>query len=209
MKIKNKDGKILNKDKLLGPNSYMRSIIVGLLLGDAWLEKSKVNARFRFEQSHKNTEFFMDVYKYFVFYCKVEPRLRERYDKRTNKIYKTWHLSTLSSSFFTEYYNWIYPEKKKIVPKDIINYLDDIALSYWLMCDGYKYNKGVAIATNCFSIEDNNLLISVLNRKFGLSTRLFKDHNQPSIFIPRRNLALLQKIVLPYMHSSMQYKIHL
>lgn len=78
----------------------MQNVIVGLLLGDGWLEKSKVNARFRFEQSYKHTEFFMDVYKYLVFYCRAEPRLRERFDKRTNKIYRTWHLSTLSSPFF-------------------------------------------------------------------------------------------------------------
>lgn len=187
----------------------MQSIIVGLLLGDAWLEKSKINARFRFEQSHKKTEFFMDVYKYFIFYCKSEPRLRERFDKRTNKIYKTWHFSTLSSPFFTNYYEWIYPEKKKIIPKDIINYLDSVSLSYWLMSDGYKYNKGVAIATNSYSLEDNNLLINVLNSKFGFSARIFKDHNQPSIFIPKRDLTLLQKRVLPYMHTTMLYKIYL
>jgi LAGLIDADG DNA endonuclease family len=83
------DVKKINKPELLGPNPNMQSVIVGLLLGDAWLEKTKINARFRFEQSHIRTEFFMDVYKYFVLYCKKEPRLRERFDKRTNKVYKT------------------------------------------------------------------------------------------------------------------------
>jgi hypothetical protein len=41
-----------------------------MVLGDAWLEKPKVNARFRFEQSHLRTEFFFDVFKYFVFLYK-------------------------------------------------------------------------------------------------------------------------------------------
>lgn len=57
----------------MGPNPYMQSVIVGLLLGDAWLEKSNVNARFRFEQSHIRTEFFFEVYKFFLFYCRKEP----------------------------------------------------------------------------------------------------------------------------------------
>lgn len=38
-----------------------KGVIVGLLLGDAWLEKKKgkrTNARFRFEQSHIRTPFF-------------------------------------------------------------------------------------------------------------------------------------------------------
>lgn len=103
----------------------------------------------------------------------------------------------------------MYPKRKKVVPKDIINYLDNIALSYWLMCDGYKYNKGVAIATNSYSIDDNNLLINVLNSKFNLRARLFKDHNQPSIFIPKHNIALLQKMVSPFIHKTMLYKIYL
>ena len=187
----------------------MQSVIVGLLLGDAWLEKRKINGRFRFEQSHIHTEFFMDVYKFFIFYCKTEPRLRERYDKRTNKIYKTWHFSTLSNPLFTEYYDWIYREKKKIIPKDIVNYLDSIALSYWLMCDGYKYNMGVTLATNSYSVEDNLLLIDVLNTKFGFNSRLIKDHKYPSIFIPKLDMVLLQKVVLPYMNSAMLYKIYL
>jgi hypothetical protein len=38
------------------------------------------------------------------------------------------------------------------------------------MCDGYKYNKGVALATNAFIIEDNNLLIKALNNNFGLNS---------------------------------------
>lgn len=87
--------------------------------------------------------------------------------------------------------------------------MDNIALAYWIMCDGYKYNKGVALATNAFTIEDNNLLIKALNNNFGLNSWLIKDHNNLSIFIPRKDLLLLQKIVLPYTHSTMLYKIHL
>jgi len=187
----------------------MQSIIIGLLLGDAWLELAKREARFRFEQSHIRTDFFMDVYKYFVFYCKTEPRLRERYDKRTNKVYKTWHFSTLSSPFFSNYHKWMYLNNKKIIPKDIASYLDSIALSYWIMCDGYKYNQGLALAINSYSFEDNYLLINALNNNFGLNSRLIKDHNYPSIFIPKKDLTLLQKIVLPYTHFTMLYKISL
>jgi hypothetical protein len=61
------------------------------------------------------------------------------------------------------------------------------------MCDNYKYNKGVALATNSYFIEDNNLLINVLNSKFGFNTCLFKDNDQPLIFIPKSHLVILQK----------------
>ena len=77
------------------------------------------------------------------------------------------------------------------------------------MCDGYKYNQGLALATNSYSIEDNYLLINALNNNFSFSSRLIKDHNYPSIFIPKKDLALLQRIVLPYTHFTMLYKIYL
>jgi hypothetical protein len=37
------------------------------------------------------------------------------------------------------------------------------------MCDGYKHNTGVTLATNAFSISENELLINALNQKFGFS----------------------------------------
>jgi len=42
---------------MLESNLMFKSVLVGSLLGDGWLEKQKVNARFRFEQSYKRTEF--------------------------------------------------------------------------------------------------------------------------------------------------------
>ena len=69
-------------------SNFLEEVLVGMLLGDAWLEKQKVNARFRFEQSHIRTEFFFDVFKYFAFYSPNTPKLRERLDKRTGKYIK-------------------------------------------------------------------------------------------------------------------------
>jgi LAGLIDADG DNA endonuclease family len=67
----------------------LEEVLVGVLLGDGWLEKQKINARFRFEQSHVRSEFFFHLFEYFAPFCSNSPKLRERYDKRTNKTYKT------------------------------------------------------------------------------------------------------------------------
>jgi len=100
-------------------------------------------------------------------------------------------------------------EKKKVIPKNIIQILDPIVLAYWIMCDGYKKNKGVGLATNSFSISDNQLLINVLNIKFGFNSWIVDDHNLPTIFIPKSDLNILQNIVSPYMYPTLLYKIHL
>ena len=77
------------------------------------------------------------------------------------------------------------------------------------MSDGWRHNKGVTIATNAFSIAENELLIEALNTKFELDWRLIKDHGYPSIHIPFTSLSKLQSIVVPYMHETLLYKISL
>jgi len=77
------------------------------------------------------------------------------------------------------------------------------------MCDGYKYNRGVALATNNFSLTDNELLINALNKNFNFNFKLINDHGQPTIYIPFENVTNLQILVIPFMHSSLLYKIHL
>jgi len=77
------------------------------------------------------------------------------------------------------------------------------------MCDGYKANKGVALATNSFSISENKILINALKLKFNLSPWIINDLGLPSIFIPNSDLKILLNLVLPYMLSNLLYKIHL
>lgn len=109
------------------------------------------------------------MYSYFVEYTtSTYPKLRERYDKRTKKVYKAWQFSTKASPEVTYYYEMFYKNGKKIIPKDIEKYITPKTLAYWIMCDGYKYNKSVALATNGFTITDNQILMEALNRKFGL-----------------------------------------
>jgi hypothetical protein len=67
----------------------LKDILVGVLLGDGWLEQPKVNARFRFEQSDARKDFFFHLYSFFDKFCHSAPKLRDRLDKRTNKNYLT------------------------------------------------------------------------------------------------------------------------
>ena len=157
----------------------------------------------------KEQSSFFYLHKYFSTFCKNSPKLRERFDKRTNKIYKTWHFSTLSLPLFTEFYNLFYKNKKKIVPINIIDLIDPVSLAFFIMCDGYNTKTGVALATNAFSNSDNELLIKALNKKFEFNSWIIDDHGLPSIYIPKSNLISLQNLISPYIHFTLLYKIHL
>jgi LAGLIDADG DNA endonuclease family len=77
------------------------------------------------------------------------------------------------------------------------------------MSDGYINNNGLALATNSFSIYENEVLVNALNNKFKFTSRIIKDHDKPSIFIPSKNLICLQILVLDYMHPTLLYKFYL
>lgn len=87
--------------------------------------------------------------------------------------------------------------------------LSPVSLSYWISCDGYKKNKGVGLATNSFSIPDNEKLVKALNDNFGFSSWIVDDHGLPSIYIPNSYLIKLQKLVAPIIQPTLLYKIHL
>ena len=106
-------------------------------------------------------------------------------------------------------YNIFYLNGIKHLPANLIDYLTPVSLAFWIMGDGYHYNSGVALATNSFSIEDNNLLVAALNHRYGFNTYIFSDHGQPSIAFRKCDLLNLQELVKAHIHPSMLYKIGL
>lgn len=78
-----------------------------------------------------------------------------------------------------------------------MDFIGPTAIAFWIMCDGWKHNRGVTIATNAFSVAENELLINALNKKFSLNSRIISDHGYPSIHISYRDLPQLQNLIVP------------
>jgi hypothetical protein len=77
------------------------------------------------------------------------------------------------------------------------------------MDNGSKRASGQTLLhTDSFSLSDVQLLQSALLANFGLRTRLIeKRPGQFVIAIPIRQITSLKSIVIPYLHSSMLYKV--
>lgn len=102
-----------------------------------------------------------------------------------------------------------YPNGKKIIPLNIEEHLTEISLAFWIMDDGGKNtNDDLILHTNSYTLEEVEFLISVLNNKFNLSSRIYKRNiNQWAILIPKKELYKVRELVSKYIHSSMKYKI--
>ena len=98
---------------------FLEQVIVGNILGDAWIEKKSVNAnaRIRYEQgSPKNDAGFFYTYKFYALYCATNSIVRIRTDPRFAKVMISNVFSTRSMPFFTFYYNLFYVNGVKTVP---------------------------------------------------------------------------------------------
>jgi hypothetical protein len=65
---------------------HLKDILIGVLLGDAYITKSKTaNAYIKFEQGIKNQEYLLSIYELFKDYAITLPTEYKRFDKRYNK----------------------------------------------------------------------------------------------------------------------------
>jgi hypothetical protein len=81
------------------------------------------------------------------------------------------------------------------------------------MGDGSKHSSGLYICTDNFSLLDVIRLYHVLILKFNLDCNIqcYRPSAQAyRIYIKARSIPLSEPtVLLPYMHSSMLYKLHL
>jgi ubiquinol-cytochrome c reductase cytochrome b subunit len=77
------------------------------------------------------------------------------------------------------------------------------------MDDGSKVNSGLKLCTNSFTYLECLLLVKVLFDNFNIKSTIQSTgiSEQYHIYIWKESMPLLRKIVLPYVHPSMKYKI--
>ena len=189
---------------------YIRSIMVGLILSDAWIKfssKTSKNALLGFAQSQVNSKYFWFVFFSLSHYCSSYPLIKIKNRLGTNTI--ELQFETRSMPCITELYSLFYSEKVKVVPENIYNMLTPVALAHLIMGDGSKIRHGLLICTDSYKLVDVIRLMNVLMIRYRLNCTI-RVHNQNyyRIYINQSSMALLVDIVSSYMHYSMVYKLN-
>lgn len=165
----------------------------------------------KFGQSIIHIDYLFHLYALFDLYVATPPKTYTylNSDGTTKKVSVLFQ--TLSFPFFTELYDLFYIENGvKVVPSIIIDLITPIGLAYWYIDDGTQAGKGFLLHTDNFSKEHVKLLCSALNLKFGLHTNpRLRLLDQYAIYIPVKDRELFLKLITPFIHSSMAYKLRL
>lgn len=193
-------------EKDLELSNEQEQFILGSLLGDLSIDltgKMK-NAKLCLVHSIKQEELFMKKVKILGEFM-GSYQLYSNYDNRTKKTYQTWRGNSKSHKLFNEIYNLLYPNNIKAITQEYLDKINNpIALAFWFMDDGS--HEGV-IATNCFTIDEVNLLIKWMQSKWNISCT--KQHNKKNyvLYITQKSRLDFERLIFPYMIPSMYYKL--
>lgn len=169
LKIKNKEWEFNHEPpKVL--SKIQEQILIGGLLGDLSLYqyKKQINSGIVINRAIKDKgylEYQLGIFKEF---CPTGIKIRDTFDKRTNKIYTGCCLRSQVAEVFNLYKQKWYPEGIKIVPRDLK--LTSLICAIWFCDDGSitytgpnKTGRRISLYADSFIKEDCIFLQSALS----------------------------------------------
>ena len=181
-------------------NSLQRELIVGSLLGDAYLMPTTSGFCFRVNHGLHQREYVDWKFKLLAEFVRTPPR----------ESGSCYYFRTVTHPEFSDYREFFYSNSRNIVPMDLLNkQFTEFSLAVWLMDDGAVDRKQLRLNTQSFSFSENEALASLLRAKFGIEARLNRDKDHYRLRINNASISRLKHLVGPYLIPSMLYKLPL
>jgi len=189
-----------------------KAVIIGSILGDGTLQigKKSINANLKIEHGLGQKEYVLWKYNILKPWVFTKPKVSYRYKENQEKYMKSLWFRTIRHPLLAEFHKRFYRNNKKIIPKDVEKDIDSLVLAVWIMDDGSLNKNRIDISTYSFTKPEINLLLHILNKKFGLCGNYYKDRNKRyRIYFSVSETKKLIKLIKPHIIDSMKYKITL
>jgi heme/copper-type cytochrome/quinol oxidase subunit 1 len=146
---------------MVGLPVNMISLILGLMLSDAWMQVEKGGLpRLFFKQSLAHFGYLWFVFCLLSHYCAAYPRfIRTRLNGR---YFYAVGFHTRNLPCLIDIYNWFYVDGVKVVPNNLFNFMNYELLAHWIMGDGSRTGNGITLQVQSFSIKDVVFICNVL-----------------------------------------------
>ena len=173
-------------------------IFVGSLLGDATLLETTCGYCFRVHHG-LNQKYLVDwKYRAFRRFVRTPPRISGN----------GYYFRTVTHPSFSMLRRAFYHGNGKIVPIDCLErHLGGLGLAVWIMDDGAADGGQLRINTQSFTVAENEALVSLLERKFGLKTTLNYDKGRPRLRGRAISMERLVETVREHVLPEMRYKL--
>ena len=181
-------------------DSPQRELIVGSLLGDAYLMPTTSGFCFRVNHGLHQREYVDWKFNLLAPFVRTPPR----------ESGNCYYFRTVTHPEFSRYREFFYSDNRKIVPLKLLQQqFTELSLAVWLMDDGAVDRKQLRLNTQSFSVTENEILSSFLRAKFGIEARLNRDKDRYRLRISNASIQRLKDLVGPHLIPSMLYKLPL
>lgn len=191
-------------------SSVQKDILFGTILGDAYLQKTgKRNARLRLEHGVSQKEYLFWKVENLQQFFQGKPKYLEKIHPITGRTYKYWRHQSQSGPFLGKLRKIFYRDGRKIIPEDIERFLTPRSIAVWYMDDGYYYPRdkcSYIYLGNVAGMEAERASL-VLDRKFGLKTRVLVKKKGFALYFPAQEVEKLKLLIEPYVIDLFRYKL--
>jgi hypothetical protein len=186
-----------------------KQILIGMLLGDAHLERQKgaVLARLKIEHSLAQSTYVEWKYREWRDWVRTPPKARVR-SNRLGTVSTNIGFTTLSHVELERFRLCFYRHRHKVVPADLE--LTPLSMAVWFMDDGSRKSsqcRGLYLNTQSFTSVEVELLQSVIRRDVGVETTVRRQRDGLQIYIPAPSASELSAFIVNHMLPSMRYKL--
>lgn len=194
------------------------NMLVGCLLGDAHIRRTKEGkAYITFEQTVKHKSYLLSIHNILSGspVSVNSPKTYNREDKRHSSVNSSIYFRTESTNLLNYLADlFLSSDNKKIILDKLEEYLDIVALAYWICDDGQLVKRGgITLCTDSYTLSEVELLIKILENKFNLKCSIHKKLGRTGniyyrIYIGKKSFDQIIPLLAPHVHESFQYKLH-
>ena len=186
-----------------------KQILVGMLLGDAHLERQRgaLLARLKIEHALAQSAYVEWKYQEWREWVRTLPKARVRRN-RLGTSSTNIGFSTLSHVDLEEFRLLFYRDHRKVVPKDLE--LTPLSMAVWFMDDGSRKSsqcRGLYLNTQSFTSAEVALLQAVIRRDVGVDTTVRRQRDGLQIYVPAPSASAMGAFIANDLLPSMRYKL--
>lgn len=191
-------------------SNKQRAILVGLLLGDGYLETQNYGRTYRLKVEHSIAQrAYVDwLYVQFKDWVRTPPRSRTKLS--FGKPIVSYGFATYSSGALRFYAQQFYRNGKKVLPKIIGKLINPFSVAIWFMDDGSwksSDHRTYIIHTIGYSRLELVRIQEVFEKKFGIITAIHKQYNGLRLYVASASAERFKTLIGQYIIPSMKYKL--
>ena len=206
--------RLTNKQKeMLVLTKKAKSILLGILLSDGWVQRGKKNwnPRIGIKQSKKNVNYLLNIMNE-IGYLYPSRGIMEGKNEMRGKEWENVSIVTRALPSLKEVIGLLYEEKNgklvRRIKEEMVNSMDEVVLAHWIMGDGSKRNEGIILCTDGFTMKEVVMLMNMLIIRLGINPRIHKEKGRSRIYIEGGELKKIRGRLEENIIKHFKYKLN-